>query len=155
MAFEFDPNNKELAEFVWKCFTRAYKYEGWAIMLSPEYQEERLKICRGCEHYDQQKIQCRLCGCPLGSKTMYGHETCPADKWKDDSRTFVEEKFAHMAKHVYEDMPVNDGPSSPSFPENPKEGDLFQWNFFWWTYYNGEWVEIPNPLQFVDSEEGN
>ena len=151
MAFEFDPNDKELAEFVWKCFTRAYKYEAWAIVLDQEYQEERLRICRGCNEYDPQKIQCNSCGCPLGSKTMYGHESCPLGKWKDDSRTFVNEKFAHMAKYVYDEMPVKDGPGSPTFPETANEGDLFQWNFFWWQYQYGEWVSIEDPLRDVDN----
>lgn len=151
MALEFDPNNKELAEYVWKCFIRAYKYEGWAIILDQKYQEERLRICRGCPEYDAQKIQCKQCGCPLGTKTMYGHESCPIGKWKDDNRTFVEEKFPHMAKYLDHELAVERGPAEPTFPENPKENDLFQWNFFWWAFYGGEWISIDDPLEFLDS----
>ena len=151
MAFEFDPKNKELAEFVWKCFIRAYKYQGWAIMLDEKYQEERLDICRGCEQFDKQKFQCKACGCPLASKSLYGHESCPLDKWTDDNRTFVNEKFEHMSRYIYKDMPTKDGTDAPVFPKDSNEGDLFTWNFFWWQYRHGEWVSIEDPLRDVDN----
>ena len=41
--------------------------------------EERMDICKKCEHYAKGK--CVLCGCILSLKTKMDSERCPIEKW--------------------------------------------------------------------------
>ena len=41
--------------------------------------DERMRICRKCDHYLRGK--CVLCGCVLKAKTKMDTEKCPIDKW--------------------------------------------------------------------------
>ena len=41
--------------------------------------EERMNICKKCEHYSKGK--CVLCGCILSLKTKMDSESCPIHKW--------------------------------------------------------------------------
>ena len=41
--------------------------------------EDRLEICRLCEHNEEGV--CSICGCILKAKTKMDTERCPIDKW--------------------------------------------------------------------------
>jgi hypothetical protein len=43
--------------------------------------EERMAICRGCEHFINLTSQCKLCGCFMNLKTKLTNASCPAGKW--------------------------------------------------------------------------
>ena len=44
-----------------------------------EEKDRRLKICEGCEQYDQGT--CKLCRCNLGLKVLVETSHCPIGKW--------------------------------------------------------------------------
>jgi glutamate racemase len=47
-------------------------------------REERLDICKGCEHYKLIKNVIEVCGtcnCPLATKTALVLSKCPLNKW--------------------------------------------------------------------------
>ncbi len=71
-------------------------YEGWKNHLLPSdrikeliinVSEERLKICRECEHHSKfhssirPDEHCTYCGCSLLPKTKCLSCKCPVDKW--------------------------------------------------------------------------
>jgi hypothetical protein len=41
--------------------------------------DQRLAICKNCEHYVSGK--CAICGCVLKYKTKMDTEKCPINKW--------------------------------------------------------------------------
>ena len=45
--------------------------------------EEKLELCRKCEHFKSATQQCKLCGCFMPLKTLIPGMHCPADppKW--------------------------------------------------------------------------
>jgi hypothetical protein len=55
--------------------------------VTPEQQEERLKICESCEFktpsvgLEVKSCICGKCGCPLFKKTAWATSKCPIDKW--------------------------------------------------------------------------
>jgi len=51
--------------------------------LEDSHVEERLTICRNCEHCDTERMVCRqrACGCLLKLKATWRSEDCPVQKW--------------------------------------------------------------------------
>ena len=43
--------------------------------------DEKLEICKQCEHLKPVLIQCSLCGCLMFFKTKIDTAKCPAGKW--------------------------------------------------------------------------
>lgn len=51
--------------------------ERWRI------SEERLTICRKCEHFDSEnENRCKKCGCYMDYKTLLKDAECPIGLWK-------------------------------------------------------------------------
>ena len=46
---------------------------------SPEEQNRRLSICKGCEFYSEGL--CAKCGCNLAAKSVMEVSKCPINKW--------------------------------------------------------------------------
>ena len=46
-----------------------------------EEVDERLSICRGCEHFIKFSTQCSKCGCFMNLKTRLINASCPLGKW--------------------------------------------------------------------------
>jgi hypothetical protein len=48
---------------------------------------ERYKICKSCEFFDQKLSQCMICGCNINNKDIFMNklawkdQTCPKGKW--------------------------------------------------------------------------
>jgi hypothetical protein len=55
--------------------------KGNQIFASDEIKKQRMDICRGCEHYHEEQIRCKECGCFLEDKTSYSAAICPVRKW--------------------------------------------------------------------------
>ena len=55
--------------------------KGNQIFASDEVQKQRMDICKGCEHYHEEQVRCRECGCFLEDKTSYSAAVCPVRKW--------------------------------------------------------------------------
>lgn len=59
-----------------------WKLRGWETFVSCEVFGLRMDDCATCPHRDEEKDECRLCGCPIEAKTVLASEKCPIDKWK-------------------------------------------------------------------------
>ena len=44
--------------------------------------EDRLKICRTCEHFIAHSAKCSKCGCFMEYKSLLPYVECPIGKWK-------------------------------------------------------------------------
>ena len=48
---------------------------------------QRYNICTNCEHFDQNKSQCGICGCNVSQKPQFlnklawADQQCPINKW--------------------------------------------------------------------------
>ena len=71
-----------------KLFQRAMN--GEKMFATNEIQQERYKICQGCEKYDLMQDRCRECGCFVRQKIAFGHEICPINKWGSDETRLYE-----------------------------------------------------------------
>jgi hypothetical protein len=49
--------------------------------LEGSISEERLQICKTCEHLIQLTSQCKKCGCLMNLKTKLPNAYCPVGKW--------------------------------------------------------------------------
>lgn len=54
---------------------------GNQIFASDEVQKQRMEICKSCEHYHEEQVRCKECGCFLEDKTSYTSAVCPIHKW--------------------------------------------------------------------------
>lgn len=43
--------------------------------------EDRLNICRSCEHFEEITSRCKQCGCFMEIKTRIPFVECPVGKW--------------------------------------------------------------------------
>ena len=41
----------------------------------------RLSKCKDCDHFDNEKWSCKICGCYLDKKAKMNTENCPEGKW--------------------------------------------------------------------------
>jgi hypothetical protein len=44
--------------------------------------EDRLEICRTCEHFIAHNAKCSKCGCFMEYKSLLPYVECPIGKWK-------------------------------------------------------------------------
>lgn len=54
--------------------------ETTGFLATKELQEQRYKICKGCDAFTALKT-CRECGCIMPLKTKLSSAACPLDKW--------------------------------------------------------------------------
>lgn len=67
--------------FVAACARAAFaKIFGYAVLVSPAVQDERLAICDNCEELEDE--QCRVCSCYVSAKTALALEECPKKYWQ-------------------------------------------------------------------------
>ncbi len=50
-------------------------------IVKPEKYEERMAICKQCDHFFKQTRTCKKCGCFLVLKARIAPQKCPIDKW--------------------------------------------------------------------------
>ena len=43
--------------------------------------EDRLNVCRSCEHFEENTSRCKQCGCFMELKTRIPFVECPVGKW--------------------------------------------------------------------------
>jgi hypothetical protein len=49
--------------------------------MEPLTPEQKLELCRQCEHFRSSTQQCKLCGCFMPLKVLMPL-ACPAEKWE-------------------------------------------------------------------------
>ena len=58
--------------------------------ISKDVVNERLEMCKQCEHIIKATYQCRKCGCFMGLKTKLANAECPIGKWGPITNEFSE-----------------------------------------------------------------
>lgn len=91
-------DNKELSEFSWKLLNLIDQNREYAFT-TDEKEAERVKICKGCEHYNRKEDECEECGCYIPIKTKVVFESCPVNKWGVDKESW-NKKFPEIRKRV-------------------------------------------------------
>lgn len=51
------------------------------LTVSQEMVDIRTRICRGCEFFDPQFGQCKVCTCVISLKAQLATEKCPKGRW--------------------------------------------------------------------------
>lgn len=54
------------------------------VLATPEVQSIREVRCLNCPHHVEG--QCSLCTCVVSMKTIFATESCPAGRWKKQTR---------------------------------------------------------------------
>lgn len=91
---------KNLASFTFELIKKALS--GESLTVSNEVKEQRMDICKNCEHYDAEQIRCKECGCMLEYKTGFALDSCPLNKWKESQDAWVNGKFDELVKDINE-----------------------------------------------------
>jgi len=94
------------------------------MFVSDEVKEQRLNICKVCEHYDASQIRCKQCGCFLLQKASFSLDSCPLQKWNIMTQETKEELI---------DL------SKPTFPNHPELNEVYTWNQISWTWNGNQW----------------
>lgn len=55
--------------------------KGEKVRASQSEIDRRMAICKTCEHFVDNPMKCRKCGCFLNLKTRLETEHCPIGKW--------------------------------------------------------------------------
>lgn len=85
---------KNLAEFSFELVKRAMQSE--ALFVSDKIQNERMKICKSCEKYDETQNRCIECGCWLNQKTKFALDSCPLKKWDISNEDWINGKYDQL-----------------------------------------------------------
>lgn len=51
------------------------------FIISDEQFQERIEICKTCEHFVDWSSQCKVCGCIMNLKARLAGRDCPEGKW--------------------------------------------------------------------------
>jgi hypothetical protein len=66
-----------------------YKENSKKVSLT--FAEERMNICKSCEHFTKNLGACNLCGCLMVEKTKNVETSCPINKWQSITIKYKEE----------------------------------------------------------------
>ena len=94
------------------------------LYATDEIKQQRLTICKSCEHYDAQQIRCKSCGCFLLTKASFALDSCPLHKWSSMKPEIQEEPI---------DL------NKPTFPDHPELNEVYTWNQISWTWNGNQW----------------
>jgi hypothetical protein len=76
MRFPSIPN------FVAALFGSAREWVDTGSVVVPErIEDERTRICEGCDDFDSRCRQCQVCTCLVDVKVLLKAESCPKNKW--------------------------------------------------------------------------
>jgi hypothetical protein len=61
----------------------------WDLLINPDFtsqeiRNERLNICKGCDHLFKPTRTCKKCGCFMAAKTWLRKAYCPIGLWDSD-----------------------------------------------------------------------
>lgn len=75
------------------------------VVVTKEVHDQRLDICRECEHFKKTLKVCGICLCFMPAKTYLAREKCPLDPPKWDKET---NKIEVIPMPDNEALPVGD-----------------------------------------------
>jgi hypothetical protein len=96
------------------------------LFVSDEVKQQRLNICKSCEHYDASQIRCKSCGCFLLTKASFSLDSCPLKKWNNS-----------IQQETKKEEPID--LTKPTFPKQKQFGDVYTWNEISWTWNGKMW----------------
>lgn len=81
-------------------FIRTWLDQDYSHQVSIESLEERLNVCKECEHFVPTKVKCNACGCQLLAKASEAFEVCPEGYWNIDRRSFMERYYKEISDNM-------------------------------------------------------
>jgi hypothetical protein len=112
--------------------------KGKNVFVSKEVENQRKQICHNCNYYDESQKRCRQCGCPIYTKIRFITERCPLNYWESEKHNFSEEEeISEIKEKVILSHTL--GPDTPTPPDNPKEGEIYNFKGFQWQFIDDEW----------------
>ena len=85
-------NSDDLRDWTWH-FLQSFLHLDYEFRVAYSTFESRLAICKTCDHFNELKIKCNECGCPLLEKANEMLDECPLDKWGADKESFDRKYF--------------------------------------------------------------
>jgi len=92
-------NEDDRKEYIFE-FIKAWLDQDYEHPVPIETLEERLTICKGCEHFNPTKVKCNACGCQLLGKASDAFEVCPEGYWNIDRRSFYDKYYDEIKEHM-------------------------------------------------------
>ena len=89
-------DNDDLKDWAW-AFLQSFLHLDYEFRVAYSTFESRLTVCKSCEHFNELKIKCDECGCPLLEKANEMLDECPLDKWGPDKESFDRKYFSEIA----------------------------------------------------------
>ena len=70
------------------------------FFIDKKLYNERLKVCRSCEHLFKPTMTCKKCGCFMRIKASISVMSCPDKKWEATEHTKLKEIPKHLNKEI-------------------------------------------------------
>lgn len=87
---------EDLKDYVFQ-FMKAFIDLSYTYKVDYDVFEQRMSVCKGCEHFNSEKIKCKECGCQLIHKASDALESCPLKKWDMDQESWNKRHFSEIA----------------------------------------------------------
>lgn len=157
---EYPPVHKQassLAKFTFEIIKKALRSE--ALLVSDQVYNERLSECHKCEYFDPEQTRCRQCGCFLEQKARFALDSCPVHKWDESDIDWTQKNFDEVLDRISNpEMYQNQDDMMPAFPNNPDDGETFEWKEHKWKWdgTKKQWeyvIQMQDPLPNLPVEE--
>lgn len=72
----------------------------FALNVLDRVHDERMSICRSCDHYDRENMMCKVLKVDILPKTQNALETCPEERWGANNEKWLEYDFKTLTDLV-------------------------------------------------------
>lgn len=88
----------ELTAFSGKVFEylKAIHQRSFSLNVLDRVHDERMSICRACDHYDRENMMCKALKVDILPKTQNALERCPEGRWEANNEKWVEHDFSTL-----------------------------------------------------------
>jgi hypothetical protein len=127
---------KNLAKFSFDVIRTALNSDQ-SLLVSSEVREERMRICAGCEYYDEKQNRCRHCGCHLEAKVRFAIDSCPLKKWSTSDENWISKEYSDVLERLQNIEEEKE--NGPRFPLEPVLGEVYSHEDSTWQYDGRLW----------------
>ena len=85
---ETEDFSKQVFEYLKTIHSNSY-----ALNVLDRVHDERMSICRTCDHYDRENMMCKALKVDILPKTQNALESCPDGKWDANSEKWISTDF--------------------------------------------------------------
>ena len=110
-------DSDDLKDWAW-AFLQSFLHLDYEFRVAYSTFESRMNVCKTCEHFNEVKIKCMECGCPLLEKANEMLDECPLDKWGADKESFDRKYFNEIASMMRADYIGFEKPISTKHTED-------------------------------------